>query len=162
VPKLLAGIWTQFLRPMLRIQSFGLLTRQRRGGREAVLLEEEQAKRWLNPNSSRKELRAIAEGWWEQDLFSPSLTTIVHNVVPRLELQPVPMPVESKVEIMPEVKLEVEGKAKFSPGDQVRNPSKKIGEVLEVQSHQKHEVLVRYPDGLELWHSSRELHRSRI
>ena len=159
-PRLLAGIWTQFLRPMMRIQSFGLLTRQRRGKREAVVLEPDRAERWLNPNSGGKELRAIAEGWWESGLYIPSPTEFTQGTYPTLEPQAEPVRLESRVEATFEVKP-IEFKTKFSPGDQVRNLAKKTGEVLEVQAQQQHGVLVRYQDGLELWHSFRELHHNR-
>jgi putative SOS response-associated peptidase YedK len=159
--QLLAGIWTEFLRPALRIQSFGVLTRQRRGGREVVVLEPDQAQRWLDPNSSGKELKAIIEGWWAQKLFDSTPNLEIHSIPPQLEPQNRLAALDSLLEVRSETKFEPRIVAKFKPGDQVRNSGKKIGEVLKLQPDQKRGVLVRYQDGLELWQSSRELHHSR-
>jgi putative SOS response-associated peptidase YedK len=151
--QLLAGIWTEFLRPALRIQSFGVLTRQRRGGREAVVLEDKQAERWLHPKTSSRELRALAEGWWTLEKF-PRQTEFELKFDARVQPEESAMVESVLADLIPMARQ----KSRFLPGDQVQNPERYIGEVLEVKPQQKHPVLVRYRDGLELWHSSKELH----
>ena len=84
-PRLLAGIWTQFVRPLKRVQSFSILTTKNKLGRVAVMLEGEQAQRWLNPITSKRELRALVEGWWAISSFSVNLNlnTITDRAEPR-------------------------------------------------------------------------------
>lgn len=151
-PRWLAGIWTRFLRPMLRVESFSVFTRLTQTGREAMVLEGDQAHRWLEPTTSPRELRAIAEGWWTLEAFP-------RQIEPESRFKPRVQPDESElVEVnVPDLMPVAREKFRFVPGDRVQTPDRHVGEVLEVQPKQKHQILVRYQDGLELWHSSREL-----
>ncbi len=150
-PRWLAGIWTRFLRPMQRVESFGIFTRLTATGRETVALEPTQAKRWLNPATSSKELVALAEGWWTLEKF-PRGTEAQLGVEPLARAEEA-RPMEGGVADLPVTRE----KLRFVAGDRVQTPDRHLGQVLEVQPGQKHPVLVRYRDGLELWHSNREL-----
>jgi putative SOS response-associated peptidase YedK len=155
--RLVAGVWTRFLRPMLRVESFSIFTRLTEVGREAVVLEPIQGQRWLNPNTSSRELRALAEGWWKLEDFSRQIEAELRYEA-RVQHEEFAVVADGVRDLMPVARE----KPRFVPGDQVLNPERHVGEVLEVQPRQKHPVLVRYRDGLELWHSGRELHHSRM
>lgn len=59
---LLAGIWTRFERPRLRLESYSIITRLHdvaQGLRSVIMLSSSEAKLWLNPDSNETELEGI-------------------------------------------------------------------------------------------------------
>jgi putative SOS response-associated peptidase YedK len=59
---LLAGIWTRFDRPRLRLESYSIITRLHdvsQGLRSVIMLSSSEAKLWLNPDSSETMLEGI-------------------------------------------------------------------------------------------------------
>jgi putative SOS response-associated peptidase YedK len=59
---LLAGIWTRFDRPRLRVESYSIITRLHdvaQGLRSVIMLSSSEAKLWLDPDSSETELEGI-------------------------------------------------------------------------------------------------------
>lgn len=59
---LLAGIWTRFDRPRLRLESYSIITRLHdvsQGLRSVILLSSSEARLWLNPDSSETMLEGI-------------------------------------------------------------------------------------------------------
>ena len=59
---LLAGIWTRFERPRLRLESYSIITRLHdvaQGLRSVIMLSSNEARLWLNPDSSEKDLEVV-------------------------------------------------------------------------------------------------------
>jgi putative SOS response-associated peptidase YedK len=59
---LLAGIWTRFERPRLRLESYSIITRLHdvpQGLRSVIMLSSSEARLWLNPDSSEVMLEGI-------------------------------------------------------------------------------------------------------
>jgi putative SOS response-associated peptidase YedK len=59
---LLAGIWTRFDRPRLRLESYSIITRLHdvpQGLRSVIMLSSSEARLWLNPDSSEVMLEGI-------------------------------------------------------------------------------------------------------
>ena len=58
---LLAGIWTRFERPRLRLESYSIIRLHdvAQGLRSVIMLSSNEARLWLNPDSSEKDLEVV-------------------------------------------------------------------------------------------------------